>query len=87
MSEYQRFVWKDSGTTGGLFDSLAVRIQAPGFRKRAHELCVAVCKPLKNFPHSVGGAHLQGRGSVQLHTIPQAFTSHGGDGASPNFSR
>ncbi|KAF9670014.1 hypothetical protein SADUNF_Sadunf13G0024300 [Salix dunnii] len=54
----------------------------------AHELCIAVCKPLTSFLHSVGGgAHLAGCGSVELRTIPQAFTPQGGVGASPNFSR
>lgn len=50
-------------------------------QKRAHELCMAVSKPLKSFASLFRWCWSAGCGSAQLHTIAQVLTSHGGVGA------
>jgi hypothetical protein len=66
---------------GMLFYGRVARTLRFWIQKRAHELCMAVSKPLKNFAALFRWCWSAGCGSAQLHTIAQVLTSHGGVGA------
>jgi hypothetical protein len=73
--------WMLGFFVGMLFYGHVARTLRFWIRKRAHELCMAVSKPLKNFASLFRWCWSAGCGSAQLHTIAQVLTSNGGVGA------